>query len=252
MRPGITPLLKNTASRAIGIAASVVGELEDRSVPTPTVQPASEKAACQQGYGVARSPPRMTEFRNTGQPDWDWWGELWPDPAGVLRELGLLAVDSLADVACGNGYFTVPAARHVGTVYGVDIDAALLAALDDHAASEGVEVGAVAGDARELPALLPERVAAVLLANTLHGVDEPVALARAVRESLLDGGRFAVVNWRPLPRAETTALGEPRGPPTALRLSAAETVEILEEAGFTVEKRVALDPYHYGVVAVSR
>ncbi|WP_435196872.1 hypothetical protein [Natronomonas sp. EA1] len=104
-------------------------------------------------------------------------------------------------------------------------------------------------DARELPALLPEPVEAVLLANTLHGVDDRVGLARAVRDSLVEGGRFAVVNWKPLPRAETTVRAAPRGPPTDQRLPADETVGTLEEAGFTVERTVELEPYHYGVVA---
>jgi hypothetical protein len=42
------------------------------------------------------------------------------------------------------------------------------------------------------------------------------------------------VNWKDVPRETTRITGEPRGPPTDLRLSAEDTVE--------------LPPYHYALV----
>ena len=47
----------------------------------------------------------MDRFRNTGQPDRDWWTALWPDPEGTLREVGIDG-GILADAACGDGHFT--------------------------------------------------------------------------------------------------------------------------------------------------
>jgi SAM-dependent methyltransferase len=190
----------------------------------------------------------MTRFRHTGMPDWDWWRELFPDPAALLHDLGLADVGSLADVACGNGYFAVPAAGLVETVYAIDLDTDLLDALEAHAAREGVAVEPIEGDARDLPDLLPDPVAAVLLANTFHGVDDRAGLAHAVRESLVPGGRFAVVNWHARPREETTVLGEPRGPPTEVRITPAETRAAVERVGFRVAEELDLEPYHYAVV----
>lgn len=190
----------------------------------------------------------MTEFQNTGMPDWDWWGELWPDPAGVLDDVGLLEADSLVDIACGDGYFTIPAAEHVETVYGVDLNTDLLAALGDHADEAGVEITAVEGDARDLPDLLPEPVEAALLANVFHGVDDRPGFARQVYEVLEPGGRFVLINWDARPREETTLLGEPRGPPSELRIGPEVTHEAVEDAGFTVVETVELPPYHHAVV----
>lgn len=191
----------------------------------------------------------MTTFRNTGMPDQDWWNELWPDPEGVLDDVGLLDVDSLVDVACGDGHFTVPAARRVESVYGVDLDADLLAALDDRAADAGVDVTSVEADARDLPGVLPERVEGALLANVFHGVEDRVGLATAVADVLEPGGRFVVVNWDPLPRAETTVLGEPRGPPTDLRTGPDAVRRAVRTAGFEVVETTRLPPYHHAVVA---
>jgi ubiquinone/menaquinone biosynthesis C-methylase UbiE len=189
----------------------------------------------------------MDRFQNTAHPDREWWTTLWPDPEGTLRDLGVGGV--LADVACGDGYFTLAAADLVDRVYAVDVDPGLLDRLEAAAEEAGVDrVETVAGDARELPSLLPERVDAVLFANTFHGVDDREEFAAAVRESLAEGGRFVVVNWQDRPPAETTVLDEPRGPPEDLRMTPDETVAAVEPVGFEAVETVDLEPYHYGVV----
>ena len=193
----------------------------------------------------------VDRFQNTRQPDRDWWCELWPDPAAVLRKLGLEAGDSLADVGCGDGYFTIPAAELVApaTVYAIDADGTMLDEIDARAIERGVEnVVTVSGDARELASLLPERVDVVLIANTFHGVEAPTAFAEQVFRSLRPGGRFAIVNWHDRPAEETTVLGEPRGPPSALRMTPDETRSVVAPAGFEAADEVDLPPYHYGLV----
>ena len=195
----------------------------------------------------------MDRFRNTGQPDWDWWGRVWPTPGATLRTLGVASGDAVAEIGSGNGYFALPAARITdpGTVYAVDVDADLLAELDDLAVGQGIEnIRPVEGDARDLATLLPERVDVALLLNAFHGVPEPEAFAAAVAEALAPNGRFVVVNWRDRPREETRIAGEPRGPPTDLRVSPAETREVVEGAGgdLRLAREVDLPPFHYGLV----
>ncbi|MEM4782504.1 MAG: methyltransferase domain-containing protein [Halalkalicoccus sp.] len=190
----------------------------------------------------------MAEFRNTAPPDREWWEALWPDPRGTLGSLGIDGCESLVDVCCGDGHFTVPAAELVsGTVYGVDLDPDLLAALESRTGpTERIE--AIEGDAMALPDLLPEPVECALLANTLHGVPEKTALAEAVAAVLEPGGRFVVINWIDAPPAETPVLGEPRGPPEELRMTPEETVAAIEAADFAVRERTSVSPHHYAVV----
>lgn len=190
----------------------------------------------------------MDRFSNTAQPDEDWWAALWPDPADTLRGLGIDG-GTLADVACGDGYFTVPAADLVNRVYAVDLDADLLGGLKDRVRAAAVDnVEPIQGDARTLPSLLPEPVATVLFANTLHGVDDGTAFAETVRAALAADGHFVVVNWHDRPPAETTVLGEPRGPPEDLRMSPSATTEAVEPAGFRAAETIDLQPHHYGIV----
>jgi SAM-dependent methyltransferase len=194
----------------------------------------------------------MDRFQNTRQPDWDWWGKLWPTPGETLRRLGVSSGTTLAEVGAGDGYLALPAARIVepATVYALDLDESLLDDLQRVADQQEIgNVEPIQGDARDLSKHLPEPVDMVLLANALHGVEETGELVREVSDSLRPGGRFVVVNWEDLDRETTTVEGEPRGPPTDLRLSPEETeAAVLDAADFALERHVELPPYHYALV----
>jgi len=195
----------------------------------------------------------MERFQNTGQPDWDWWGRVWPTPGETLRDLGVKPGDGVAEIGSGNGYFALPAAQIVdpGPVYAVDVDGDLLADLVALADAQGIEnLRTVEGDARDLPGLLPEPVDVALLLNAFHGIPEPETVVAGIAETIADGGRFVVVNWRDRPREETAIGGEPRGPPTDLRLSPAATREAVAAVGtdLTLVREIDLPPFHYALV----
>lgn len=194
----------------------------------------------------------MDRFQNTGQPDWDWWGKLWPTPGETLRQLGLSPGNNLVEIGSGNGYFALPAARIVAPapVYAIDLDPEVLGELERLADQHDVEnIVPVQGDARSLTDHLPDPVDVALIANTFHGVQSPTAFVDDVASVLAEGGRFIVINWWDLPRETTTVAGEPRGPPTNLRLSADETREIVEDAAdLTLTREIEIPPYHYALV----
>nr|WP_239640436.1 class I SAM-dependent methyltransferase [Halogeometricum pallidum] len=155
------------------------------------------------------------------------------------------------DVCSGDGYFTLPTARLVGTapVFAVDIDANLLAALHARTKSQEIEnVHPICGDARHMAAFLQRSVDIALHMNTFHGVADQEAFASAVRRVLTPDGRFIIVNWYPAPKAETPIAGEPRGPPAELRLSPRSTAALVEPAGFGQRSHIELPPYHYGLI----
>jgi SAM-dependent methyltransferase len=135
-------------------------------------------------------------------------------------------------------------------VYALDLDPSLLEELEHLADQQKIDnVVSVRGDARSLADHASDPVDVALMANSFHGIENPSTFVEEVDSVLTDDGRFIVVNWRGLPRETTTVAGEPRGPPTELRLSPADTQERVEEtADMTLSRQTDLPPYHYGLV----
>jgi SAM-dependent methyltransferase len=188
-------------------------------------------------------------FDGTEMPTAGWWEALWPDPAKVLRAIGLESGMDVVDLCSGDGWFTLQIAKIASHVVAVDLDSKLLDVTKLRLGEAGISnCDYVAGDAYEIAKLVPRRVDLVFMANAFHGVPDRLRLARAVREVLNPSGRFAIVNWHQRPREETTILGEPRGPRTELRMSPDQTISAVEPAGFMPLQVVEVLPHHYGVV----
>jgi len=188
-------------------------------------------------------------FPATVMPDQNWWHALWPDPDGIVRDLRIEFGTTVVDLGCGDGYFTAAIARQLGPsrVTRLDLDPAMLE--QAKAACNGMSnCDWLLGDAMELSQLISTPVDYVLIANTFHGVPDKTALAREIPAVLQPAGRFAIVNWYPIAREETSVLAQPRGPRTELRMSTEQTQAVVEPAGFELEALVDLPPYHYGAI----
>jgi SAM-dependent methyltransferase len=189
-------------------------------------------------------------FEGTGMPDPGWWEALWPDPAKVLRDVGVTADMDVVDLCSGDGWFTFPLSRIAHSVIAIDIDAALLEAAKVRVAERGGAPNCmfVEADAYAIATVIPQAVDHVFLANAFHGVPDKPRLAQAVRDVLKPGGLFAIVSWYARPREETTVLGEPRGPATELRMTPEQTIASVESGGLKFRNQVEVSPYHYGAI----
>lgn len=189
-------------------------------------------------------------FPATAMPDPDWWQTLWPQPLEILKAIGFQHGMSAIDLCCGDGLFTVPMSILLdGHVYAIDLDRDMLrAAKKAMATANAPACQWIEGDARDMANLVQEKIDAVLIANTFHGVPNQTQLAESVLEVLKPGGRFSVINWHVLPREKTTVLGLPRGPRVDLRMSPDDVVKVVEPSGFVFKKTVELPPYHYGII----
>jgi len=182
-------------------------------------------------------------------PTAGWWEALWPDPSAVLRLVGLKPGTDVIDLCAGDGWFTLQIAKIANRVVAVDIDPTLLE-VARHRLTEGSVTSCefIAGDAYQLVKLTSRPADFVFMANAFHGVPDRPRLANVVREALKPKGLFAIVNWHPRPREETTILGEPRGPRTDLRLSPKQTISDVEAGNLKSVQLVEIPPYHYGAI----
>lgn len=190
-------------------------------------------------------------FQATEMPDAGWWEALWPDPAGVLAAVGIRPGMSVVDLCSGDGWFTLQIAGIARHVTAIDIDAKLLDQSRIRLGDQGItNCEFVTGDAYDVAKLVPDKADFVFLANTFHGVPEQTRLSRAVSDTLVSGGQFAIVNWHQRPREETTILGQPRGPRTDLRMNPEQTASVVTAAGLALERIVEVPPYHYAAIFV--
>ncbi len=182
-------------------------------------------------------------------PDEGWWRALWPDPARVLSQAGIVGDHDAIDLCAGDGWFTVPIAKRSRHVFAIDIDEEMLARARRRCGENRIgNASFIAGDAYDVATLVPAPVDYVFLANAFHGVPDKARLARSIRAALKPGGRLGIVNWHARPRAETTVLGEPRGPATELRMTPEATAACVEAAGFVLRVVVDVSPHHYAAV----
>jgi SAM-dependent methyltransferase len=182
--------------------------------------------------------------RESGMPAQAVW-EGFFDAEHILKRLQLTGrCRNLLEFGCGYGTFALPAARMIsGKVYTLELDPAMLALAEHNAGDAGIDN--IVYDRRDFVAYgsgLPAKsVDYVMIFNILH-LEDPVALLREAYRNLTDGGLLAIIHW--IHNAET-----PRGPPLDIRPKPEQCQEWAEQAGFmTVEKDIALPPYHYGLV----
>jgi len=118
-------------------------------------------------------------------------------PNRVMDILGIKEGSSVADIGAGSGWFTVRAARRVGSggaVYAVDINRDYLEYIDKRAKRENLaNVQIVLG--KEDDPLLPEKsVDAVLLLKTYHEVAQPIRLLEQTRKAMRAGALLGIID----------------------------------------------------------
>jgi len=132
---------------------------------------------------------------------------------------------ALADLGSGTGFYTDDLAPHVGTVYGVDVQAVM----HDHYREKGLppNVELVEADAADLPFGADELDAAVST-MTFHEFADASALTEVGRV-LRPGGRLVTVDW------DRDGVGD-AGPPRDETYGLDDAVSLQTDAGFVVER----------------
>ena len=113
----------------------------------------------------------------------------------VIDTLQLSGGETVADVGCGDGFYTIRLARTLakGHVLAVDIDAAALAKLSRHLTDQGIKNAEVVKGKEDDPLLPPDSLDAVLIVNAYHEMPAHEAMLRHVRAALKRGGTFVLM-----------------------------------------------------------
>ena len=166
----------------------------------------------------------------------------WYNPEAILQNLhsGMVFVD----VGCGEGFFTILAAKKVGAngkVYAVDVDPKAIEKLQRKAKAEGLEnITASVGKAEET-VFCKACADFVFFSMDLHDFNDAARVLQNAKKMIKPTGQLIDLDWKKIQM--------PFGPPAAIRFSEEHAAGLIRSAGFTVVDVQDAGPYHYVITA---
>ncbi|MEE8435370.1 MAG: class I SAM-dependent methyltransferase [bacterium] len=166
-----------------------------------------------------------------------------PDAIWAVLADGLI-VNTLVDIGVGIGFFAIPFARKIkrGKVYGCDLNPEMLKYLAAAIEKEGVDnIEPVRCGEVEVP--LEDGIAdAVIMVNLHHELDFRDRSLAECRRLLREGGKVAVIDWKPIQTEH--------GPPLEMRIAPRQVAEEMAAAGFKTQAEHDIMPNHYFVTGL--
>ncbi len=165
-------------------------------------------------------------------------------PRETLIRLGYKKVDTMADIGCGTGLFTLPAAELSvkGTkIYAIDISKEMLNEVISQAEKENLQ-NIIPVKSEEYDFRLDDEIADfVLLCTVLHEVDDKLRLLAEAARICHSGGTIAVIEFN-----ETNTNF---GPPMSHRLSRTNVEELFNTTRLTGIQNMDISGAFYAVTA---
>ena len=161
------------------------------------------------------------------------------DPFVVLNLCPINFGDTVADVGCGPGYFTLPLAKQLvhGKVYALDVDREMVDICRERV--EQARMGNVEVlECQDYEFPTPEAgMDGLLVAFVVHHTPDQARFLSAIRGLLKSRGWCSILEWQP---TETET-----GPPLAHRIAPEEMRDLAQGAGFRVQGWRSLNDDYY-------
>lgn len=170
-------------------------------------------------------------------------------PEKTLDAMGLRNGQLVADLGCGNGFYSLRLAKRIGPdghVFAVDIQQGMLDQLTARMTEAGVRnVYPVLGEPED-PHLPPGKIDWVLMVDVYHEFSNPEAMLKKIRECLTPEGRVALLEYRGEQDPKTLPIPIPRDH----KMTYDEVMREWLPAGFKlVERHEFLPAQHFFVFA---
>ena len=130
--------------------------------------------------------------------DWKWEKrDTWERPEQVMDALGIKPGSVVADIGCGDGYFTFHLASRVGPqgkVYAEDIDYKVLSKINARAYKEHLsQIELILGSAED-PRLPSAALDAILVVEAYHEMKKYDAMLQGMNRALKPGGWLGIID----------------------------------------------------------
>ena len=160
----------------------------------------------------------------------------WQMPNRVLDEIGVASGNTIADVGCGIGYFSVRLAKKVGKsgiVYASDIDRGALAFLREKTEAQNIQNLKIIQGKEDDPLLPSSVIDMVLIVNTIHLIDQPSEYLLNLKSCLKPDGYIVIIQW-------DAGKMDPEAPDWSAedreKYTQQTTLRIIYDAGYEVER----------------
>lgn len=121
------------------------------------------------------------------------------EPLKSLNFMGLRDGDIVADIGCGNGFYSLQVAERIGPhgiVFSVDVQQGMLDLMVARRDEAGIKnIYPILGTFED-PHLPPGKVDWILLVDAYHEFSNPEPMLAKMKESLAPGGRVALLEYR--------------------------------------------------------
>ncbi len=165
-------------------------------------------------------------------------------PKETLIKLGLKKGFNIADIGCGIGYFSIPAAHIIGEnskVYAIDTSIDMINILLEKLKNEKLKNVQVKHSNGYDLNIISASVEFAFCCNVLHEVKDKEKFLREINRIVDKKGIFAIIEWK---KIQTGA-----GPAIDKRIAYEELKNIIEKNGFTEIEKVNLNQSLYGITA---
>lgn len=195
-------------------------------------------------------PPALTEYKGrTIAQTMHYLGAGWltrevrqreEDCETMLKALGVKPGQTVCDMGCGNGFYTLKLAEMVGekgAVYAVDIQQEMLRLLESRAEKTNLKnITPVLGSLID-PRLAEGKLDLILCVDVYHEFSHPEHMLAAMRKALAKDGRLVLVEFRK---------EDPKVPIKELhKMSKAQVLKELEPNGFKLVEEFDKLPWQH-------
>lgn len=166
-------------------------------------------------------------------------------PNETLKRLGFQEGGVFADIGCGTGLFTLPAAEIGGSqavIYAVDVSQEMLDDVMAQASEKGYH-SIVPVLSAEYDFKLDSKTADfILICAVLHEIDDKVRFLTEAKRICKTGGKIAVIDF------SETDIGS--GPPMHMRIKREDAARLLKEAGLCDIETLEISEAYYAVTGI--
>ncbi len=162
----------------------------------------------------------------------------------LLKNMNITESDAIADIGAGSGYhvFKMALIAKKGTIYAVDIQDEMLAAMQDKKADGSFSNVTLVKGSEKSANLKPNSVDKVLIVDVYHEMSFPYEMMLSLKEAMRDDAKLYLIEYR----------GEdPEVPIKRLhKMSEAQAVKELKAAGLVLDENIANLPWQHCMVFV--